>query len=115
MALPYKDRYILIFGGSSHAYDPACTRQGRSKNAVTGADLPYWSGHHDEVFLYDTVEDTWSVLSRPMPYGMNNMQVAIHGDTVYAVGGEPATWLNYNTEDVVMIGTIRRESSVPRE
>lgn len=58
------------------------------------------------MLLYDTHEDTWSVLDRPMPYGINDPLAAIHGDTVYVAGGEPNHWFNFNTEDVLMIGKI---------
>lgn len=107
VALAYKDRYILIFGGSSHSRSHTAVRPGKSKSPGAKGVWGQWLGHHDEVLLYDTVKNAWSVLDRPMPYGMNDVQATIHGDTVYVTGGEPNHWFNFNTEDVVMIGTVR--------
>ncbi len=66
-----------------------------------------WRGYHDQVLVYDVPEDAWSVLDRPMPYGMNTLQATLVDDMIYVTGGEPATSFNFNTEDVVMIGSIR--------
>lgn len=106
---PYHGRYLLVFGGSSHSFDHRSRRPGRSREAPgSEAMTNQWRGHHDEVLLYDTVTDKWSVFNRPMPYGTNDIQATIHGDTAYVCGGEPETWCNGNNEDVFMIGKIQR-------
>lgn len=59
------------------------------------------------MLLLPRTQAAWSVLDRPMPYGMNDVQATIQGEMVYVTGGEPNHWYNFNTEDVVMIGKIR--------
>ena len=117
LALPYKDRYIFVFGGSDtrDSYDSRRPGRSSSRQNSHSPSTKFWYGHHAEVFLYDALNDQWSVLDCPMPYGINDPQATIHGDTVYVTGGEPNHWLNYNTEDVVMIGHIRPTSVEPVE
>lgn len=115
VALAYGDRYILLFGGSNLSRDLESVRPGKSRSHDAKETFNHWKGHHDQVLVYDTVRDAWSVLSRPMPYGVNNPQATIHGETVYVAGGEPDHWYNRNTEDVVMIGTIGPAKKLNRE
>jgi hypothetical protein len=108
VALPYRGRYLLDLGGSSHSADHRSVRRGTSREG--SGTVGRWRGHHDEVFVYDAQKRGWSVLDRPMPYGVNDPQAVLDGDTVYVLGGEPDHGFNFNTEDVVMVGTIRPTS-----
>ena len=99
----YRDRYILVVGGSGHSQEHDSVRPGRSKWPPEDE----WRGYHDQVLIYDVLRDVWSVLDRPMPYGVNTIQATLSGETLYVTGGEPAHGFNFNTEDVVMIGRIR--------
>ena len=101
----YRGRYMLVIGGSGHSREHDSVRPGRSNRPPASEDE--WRGFHDQVLVYDPAKDTWSVLDRPMPYGMNTLQATLLEETIYITGGEPATGFNFNTEDVVMIGKIR--------
>ncbi len=99
----YGGRYMLVVGGSGHSQEHDSVRPGRSRWPPEDE----WRGYHDQILVYDRVKDMWSVLDRPMPYGMNTLQVTLRGETLYVTGGEPAHGFNFNTEDVVMIGRVR--------
>ena len=101
----YRGRYMLVIGGSGHSREHDSVRPGRSNRPPASEDE--WRGFHDQVLVYDLLKDVWSVLDRPMPYGMNTIQATLSGETLYITGGEPAHGFNFNTEDVVMMGRIR--------
>ncbi len=101
----YRDRYMLVVGGSGHSREHDSVRPGRSMWPPDSEEE--WRGFHDQVLVYDLDNDIWSVLDRPMPYGMNTIQATLFEDTLYITGGEPAHGFNFNTEDVVMTGRIR--------
>jgi len=101
----YRGQYMLVVGGSGHSQEHNAVRPGRSQWAPASEEE--WRGFHDQVLVYDSDEDIWSVLDRPMPYGMNTIQATLLEDTIYITGGEPATGFNFNTGDVVMKGKIR--------
>ena len=59
----------------------------------------------DEVFAFDTQEQTWSRVG-VLPYGCITNCCDSNGTHVVCTGGEPRHGHNNNAETVVQIGTI---------
>ena len=120
MAVALDDRSILIFG-SQHVNLP--TRVGKTRRArnlkmetrdrVTTASqeiVPYWTGYDDRIVCYDVQLDNYSRVG-VMLYGVATSAWVSDGTRVYGFGGEPFHSYNFNTENVLQIGAIKRRLS----
>lgn len=97
----YGDRYIIVVGGCPNwnDYTPEMRRE-RSR------DRFHKSYYNPFVYIYDVVNDTWRRMPSPLPAPTNDIRVAIHGETLYALGGENMEPATSNTTPWLRIGTI---------
>ena len=115
-AVTIRDRYILLMG-SQHVNRP--TRVGKTlatqnRKMETGVKqtppvatvVPFWTGYDDRVLCYDVKRDNYFRVG-VMLYGVATSAWVYDGQRVYGLGGEPFHSFNFNTENVLQIGTLQ--------
>lgn len=95
----YRDRWVLIFGGSHFKYTPELRKR---KEAIQGHESYY----NPFVLVYDTQKPGCRVLPTPMPYPTNDIRAALVGDTVITFAGENIQKETSNTTRWVRIGKL---------
>lgn len=95
-AVAYRDRYIILLGGS-HMSVRAC------EFPFEGETI---GGYNAQVFVYDTVTDSYTLLAEPLPAGVNDLRLCRIGDTLYCAGGESIDKRTSNTVNLLQIGHI---------
>ena len=93
-AVSYADRYVIIMGTAG---------QNQTTFMFEGRQI---GGYSDEVIVYDTVTDQYSILEERIPAGLNDVKACIIGDTIYCVGGESVDPQTSNTVNLLQIGRI---------
>ena len=119
-AVPMRDRYILLMG-SQHVNRP--TRVGKTlttqnlkmeaggkKTSPVETIVPFWTGYDDRVLCYDVKLDNYFRVG-VMLYGVATSSWVSDGQHIYGLGGEPFHSFNFNTENVLQIGTLQWQRS----
>jgi N-acetylneuraminic acid mutarotase len=97
----YRDRYIIVVGGACYPEDYSDELRKRWEESDR-----YESYYCPFVLVYDTQEDTWSVLPSLMPVPTNDIRVVLLNNRLYALGGENIEPATSNTTPWLRIGAI---------